>query len=64
MKRFNSFSLILTFVCGITDSKPRSASLDTKTAEIPYQINNSDRIAIGIVSGINVYRPHDIYNYC
>jgi hypothetical protein len=61
MKRFNSFSLILTFVLVLLIPNLVAASLDTKTAEIPYQINNSDRIAIGIVSGINVYSDHTIY---
>jgi hypothetical protein len=38
-----------------------AASLDSKTTEIPYQINNSDRIFIGTVSGINVFSDHTIY---
>ncbi|HWQ49297.1 MAG TPA: hypothetical protein VN414_10205 [Methanosarcina sp.] len=35
--------------------------LDEKTAEIPYQINNSDRIVIGTVSKIDIYRSYTIY---
>jgi hypothetical protein len=38
-----------------------AASLDSTTAEIPYQINNSDRIAIGIVSEISPGFDHTMY---
>ncbi len=61
MKQFNSFSLILAFVLVLLIPNLVAASLDSKTAEIPYQINNSDRIVIGTVSGINVYSDHTIY---
>ena len=61
MKRFNSFSLTLAFVLVLLIPNLAAASLDPKTAEIPYQINNSDRIVIGAVSGINVYSDHTIY---
>ncbi|MDQ1253039.1 MAG: hypothetical protein QG646_2184 [Euryarchaeota archaeon] len=61
MKQFSLFSLILTFVLVLMIPNLVAASLDSKTTEIPYQINNSDRIAIGTVSGINVYSDHTIY---
>lgn len=37
------------------------ASLDSKTAEIPYQIKNSDRIVVGTVSEISPGYDHTIY---
>ncbi len=38
-----------------------SAILDSKTEEIPYQIENSDRIVIGTVSEINPGYSNTIY---
>lgn len=61
MNQFNSFSLILVLLLLILVPNIATASLDPKTTEIPYQINNSDRIVIGAVSGINVYSDHTIY---
>jgi len=61
MNQFNSFSLILVLLLLILVPNIATASLDSTTTEIPYQINNSDRIVIGAVSGINVYSDHTIY---
>ena len=38
-----------------------TAMLSSETAEIPYQINNSDRIVIGTVSEIHTYDTYTIY---
>lgn len=40
---------------------PAVALLDPEAAEIPYQINASDRIMIGTVSGIDVHYDHTIF---
>lgn len=61
MKQFNSFTLILTLVLLFLVPNLAAASLDPKTAEIPYQIKNSDRIVIGTVSEIKPYSAYTIY---
>ncbi|MDQ1254238.1 MAG: hypothetical protein QG646_3464 [Euryarchaeota archaeon] len=59
MKQLNSFSILLVaFILVLLAPNLTKAELLIDTAEIPYQINNSDHIVIGTVSGINVY-----YNY-
>jgi hypothetical protein len=59
MKQLISFSLILTLILLLL-MVPNlvAASLDAKTAEIPFQIDNSDRIVTGTVSEINPYSTH------
>jgi hypothetical protein len=54
MKQINSFSILFTLILLLLMPNLTSAMLDSKTGEIPYQIENSDRIAIGTVSEINV----------
>jgi hypothetical protein len=61
MKQINSFSILFTFILLLLTPNLTSAMLDSKTEEIPYQIENSDRIAIGTVSDINPYSAHTIY---
>jgi len=59
MKQLNSFSILLVaVVLLLLVPNLTKAMLVSEAAEIPYQINNSDHIVIGTVSGINVY-----YNY-
>lgn len=54
MKQLSLFSLSLTFALLLL-ALPLAAALFTPEAsEVPYQINNSDRIVIGTVSGINI----------
>jgi hypothetical protein len=60
MKQFNSFSLMLILVLPLLVPNLAAASLDPKTAEIPYQIKNSDRIVIGTVSEISPDYAHTI----
>jgi hypothetical protein len=50
--------LLFTFFIFILAPNLTKAAVLADAAEIPYQINNSDHIVIGTVSGINVY-----YNY-
>lgn len=54
MKQLNSFSMLFTFVLFLLTPTLATALLSAEAAEIPYQINNSDRIVIGTVSEINV----------
>jgi hypothetical protein len=60
MKRLSSFSILLTFVLLFLTSIIAAASFASEAAEIPYQINNSDRIIVGTVSEINMSRDHTI----
>jgi hypothetical protein len=46
MKRLSSFSILLTFVLLFLTSILAAASFASEAAEIPYQINNSDRILL------------------
>lgn len=52
--------LLFTFVLVFLFSNLTKASVLLDSAEIPYQISNSDRIVIGTVSGINVSTDHTI----
>jgi hypothetical protein len=61
MKQINSLSILFTFILLLLMPNLTSAMLDAKTAEIPYQIENSDRIVIGTVSDINPYSTYTIY---
>lgn len=52
------FTLIFFLICV---PGPAAAFLIPEAAEIPYQINTSDRIIIGTVSGINIHYDHTIF---
>lgn len=61
MKQPNSFSILLVaFVLLLLVPNLTKAMLVSEAAEIPYQINNSDHIVIGTVSGIHVSSDHTI----
>lgn len=60
MKRLNLFSILFTLILLLLVPNLAAAMLDAKTAEIPYQINNSDRIVIGTVSKIIDYGRYTI----
>lgn len=60
MKRLNLFSILFTLMLLLLVPDLVAAMLDAKTAEIPYQINNSDRIAAGTVSKITDYGRYTI----
>lgn len=54
MKQLNLFSILFTSILLFLTPNLAAAIYSSETAEIPYQINNSDRIAIGTVSEIHV----------
>ncbi len=61
MKQLSSFSILLfTFVLFFLAPNLVKAEYIIEATEIPYQINDSDRIAIGTVSGIDIFRDHTI----
>lgn len=61
MKQLSSFSILLfTFVLLFLAPNLAKAEFIIEATEIPYQINNSDRIAIGTVSGIDIFPEHTI----
>ncbi|MPM87745.1 hypothetical protein SDC9_134845 [bioreactor metagenome] len=60
MKRLNLFSILFTLMLLLLVPDLVVAMLDAKTAEIPYQINNSDRIVAGTVSKITDYGRYTI----
>jgi hypothetical protein len=61
MKQLNSFLILLfSFVLLLLVPNLTKAALVSESAEIPYQINNSDHIVIGTVSEIHVSSDHTI----
>jgi hypothetical protein len=61
MKQLNSFLILLfAFVLLLVVPNVTKAALTGESAEIPYQINNSDHIVIGTVSEIHAYNDHTI----
>ncbi|AKB56111.1 MULTISPECIES: hypothetical protein [Methanosarcina] len=54
MKRLSLFLILFTFILLILAPTLATALFTPEAAEIPYQINNSDRIVIGTVSEIDV----------
>lgn len=61
MKQLNPFSILLfTFVLLLLTPNLTAALLTQEATEIPYQINNSDRIVIGTVSEIHTYDTYTV----
>jgi hypothetical protein len=54
MKQLHLFSILFTVVLLLMVPNIATASMSQEVIEVPYQINNSDRIVIGIVSDIEV----------
>jgi hypothetical protein len=54
MKQLNLFSILFTSILLFLTPNLAAAIYSSEAAEIPYQINNSDRIVIGTVSEIHV----------
>jgi hypothetical protein len=54
MRLFASFSILFTLTLLLLAPKLAAALFTSEAEEIPYQINNSDRIVIGTVSEIDV----------
>lgn len=61
MKQLNSLSIFFTFILLLLTPSLAAAMLDAKTVEIPYQIDNSDRIVIGTVSKMIDYGKYTIF---
>lgn len=60
MKRLNLFSTLFTLIILLLVPNLAAASFTAEAGEIPYQINNSDRIVIGTVSRVDMFRDHMI----
>jgi len=60
MKQTPILLITLALCLLFLSASPTAASLIPEAAEIPYQVNNSDRIAIGTVSEITPYYAHTI----
>ncbi len=60
MKRLNLFSILFTLIMLLLVPNLAAASFAAEAGEIPYQINNSDRIVIGTVSKVDMFRDHMI----
>ena len=58
MKQLNSLSIFFTLILLLLTPNLAAASFTSEAGEIPYQINNSDRIVIGTVSRVDMYRDH------
>jgi hypothetical protein len=58
--QFNLLSLIFILLLLLLVPNLAAAVLIQEAFEIPYQINNSDRIVIGTVSGITIYSDYTI----
>jgi hypothetical protein len=60
MKRLNLFSILFTLILLLLIPNLAMASFTAEAGEIPYQINSSDRIVIGTVSKVDMFRDHMI----
>jgi hypothetical protein len=58
MKHFNPFSILLILSIFLLAPTLAAAAFSPEAFEVPYQINNSDRIVIGTVSGIDKYNDN------
>ena len=61
MKPAHLPSILFTLILLLLVPGPASALLIPEAAEVPYQINNSDRIVIGTVSGIDIHYDYTIF---
>lgn len=60
MKHLSSFSILLTFALLFLTPNFATAIYSSEATEIPYQVNNSDRIVIGTVSRIDTSNDYTI----
>ena len=60
MKQLNSLSIFFTLILLLLVPNLAAASFTSEAGEIPYQINNSDRIVIGTVSRVDMSSDHMI----
>ncbi|WP_226990583.1 hypothetical protein [Methanosarcina acetivorans] len=61
MKKLNVLLILSAMFTLLYIPGPAVALLVPEAAEIPYQINASDRIVIGTVSGIDIHYDHTIF---
>jgi hypothetical protein len=61
MRKLNLLLILSAISLLLYAPGPAAALLIPEAAEIPYQINASDRIVIGTVSGIDVHYDHTIF---
>ncbi|KKG08696.1 hypothetical protein [Methanosarcina sp. 2.H.A.1B.4] len=61
MRKLNMLLILSALALLLLAPCPAAAELIPEAAEIPYQINTSDRIVIGTVSGIDVHYDHTIF---
>lgn len=61
MKKLCLLSIIFALILLLLVSSPAGAELIAESAEIPYQVNSSDRIVIGTVSNIQEYYDYTIF---
>lgn len=61
MKKLCLLSVLFALILLLLVSSPAGAELIAESAEIPYQINSSDRIVIGTVSNIQEYYDYTIF---
>ncbi|MDI3540354.1 MAG: hypothetical protein PWQ52_1477, partial [Methanolobus sp.] len=52
--------LIVLFIVALISISVVSAELPAESAEIPYQVSHSDRIAVGTVTGIRSFEEYSI----
>lgn len=60
MRCLNLFSILFTLILLLLVPNLAAASFTAEAGEIPYQINNSDRIIIGTVSRVDTHSDYTI----
>jgi hypothetical protein len=60
MRYLSSFSILLTLALLFLTQNLAAALYSSEATEIPYQVDNSDRIVIGTVSGIDTSNEYTI----
>lgn len=61
MRQLSSLSILFTLILLFLAPNLTKAELISEASEIPFQVNNSDRIMIGTVSGIDTHYNYTIY---
>lgn len=61
MRQLCSLSILFTLILLLLTPNLTKAELISEASEIPFQVNKSDRIMIGTVSGIDIHYNYTIY---
>jgi hypothetical protein len=61
IKKLGSLFVLVVLILLLLVTGPAAAKLAAESAEISYQVSNSDHIVIGTVSEINIYSDHSIF---